>query len=110
MWPYNDNNREVVKRLARIERTLDNITAMEIHNMSAIDDLKAELQGVADEADGITAGIAALEAGQNSGSQAAVDAAVADIKTAADNMKAHVDAAAAALTAVPTPPVTPPSP
>ena len=85
-----------------MERLLHAILHREKQIMAAIDDLTAELQGVADEADGITAGITALTTAQAQGNQAAVDAAVATIKTAADNMKSHVDSAQAALQPVAT--------
>ena len=103
--------RDVDLRLARIERDLDTITQQGARTMSAIDDLKAELQGFSDESDSILTGIQALEAAQASGSQTAVDAAIADIKASADAAKVHVDAAFAALPAVaPAPVPTPPAP
>lgn len=104
---------EVQRTLRRIEDRLDLIFHMEKNLMSGTDDVVAKLQAATDESDTILAGVQSIEAAQATGSQPAIDAAVAaavaTISAAADNTKAHLDAVLAAVTAglPPAPPAAP---
>lgn len=94
---------ELGLKLDSVIRKLNSITTDEEHIMSAVDDLKAKLQALDDEADAITAGINAIAAAQAAGNQAAVDNAIADLTNSVDTVKQHVDAAQAALSTVAAP-------